>query len=150
MEVTGSSVPVRESRSAPSISRLPGLLMRLFAVCGVVGFTLSVYQAWHADQRSTVATSAFDEVFVAEPERVSSTPTPVTQRPDLLSDAKIARAAFETTETSDIDRPVRKTPPRRAAWLTGDIEGIDEPLAPVGKPIPTFDRPLPQPPAIDP
>lgn len=158
MEVTGSSVPSRESRSAPSLSRLSRPLLGLLIVCSGVALTYAIYRAWKSDQppvasRSTDVDEGAVEAVLADSAKVPQ-PAPVTlaaarasQRP---SEPGVAQAAFEAADTTDSDHRVRKEPPRRAAWLTGTIEAVDEKAPPVGKPIPTFDKPLRNPPAIDP
>lgn len=129
--------------------------MGLLVVCGVAGLSFAVFQTWKTDQIPQVVVSSEidDTAFEAAPEeapklppvRLATAGTPAQRSTDIIT-----RAAFETAETAEADQRLRKEPPLRGAWLTGTIEAIDEKLQPAGRPMPTFDKPLRQPPVIDP
>lgn len=158
MEVTGSSVPVRESRSAPSVSRRLKSLTGLLVVCSVVGLSYAVFQTWKLDQTpKVVGSTATDDVPLevalarpAEPSSLAPVRLAADGQPAQVSTDNIAQVAFETAEATEPEPRVRQEPPVRAAWLTGTIEAIDEKIQPAGRPMPTFDNPLRQPPVIDP
>lgn len=129
--------------------------MGLFVVFGVSGLSFAVFQAWKSDQIPKIAVSSeIDdtaiEAALAEAPKLPPVRLAAAGRSAQQSTDIITRASFETAETAEVDQRPPKDPPLRGAWLTGTIEAIDEKVQPAGRPMPTFEKPLRQPPVIDP